>query len=181
LLAVAKISSDEWYQRALKAAKFFTEGQQTEKNISHRILLGSYRIFRTGDYQDNKIHSIDLLEQLHDLGIPEWVKQDQLSGYLSAYDPAIRTKQINIKIDGYFRNRHGYEWHTFTDSFDRYISQKERDEIEQDLGLVAFVATIAPVAPMGGTPRGKEDLCSPRVVRNPATSATSATGTVPLF
>jgi len=37
-------------------------------------------------------------------------------------------------------NRHGYEWHTFLKSFRTYITPKEVEEIERDLGLVAPVA-----------------------------------------
>jgi hypothetical protein len=40
LLAVAKVTSDAWYERALKAARFFTDGQETEKTLTHNILRG---------------------------------------------------------------------------------------------------------------------------------------------
>ena len=73
-----------------------------------------------------------------------------MADYLGGYDPEIRTKQM--KIDGV--NRHGYEWDTFLKSFKTYITPKEVEEIERDLGLVASVAPtgketepkVAPVA-----------------------------------
>lgn len=130
LLAVAKITSPEWYQRALKAASYFTTGQQTSKDLTHKILLATYRVFRSGEYPD-KIHSIDLLQELHDYGIPKWIDQALLLEYLSGYDPDISTRQM--KISG--QNRNGYEWHKFLKTFATYISAKETSEVEEALGM----------------------------------------------
>jgi hypothetical protein len=80
LLALARVTSDEWYQRALKACMFFT-GQQTEKTLTHKILRGSYHVFRTGNHED-RIHSSMLLEALNELGIPNWLDQSQLANHL---------------------------------------------------------------------------------------------------
>ena len=63
-----------------------------------------------------------------------------LSDNLSAYDPQIKTRQM--KIDGW--NKRGYEWQSFVSSFNTYITDKERREIEVELGLVAGVAQVAP-------------------------------------
>lgn len=69
LLAIAKATSDTWYQRALKAVKFFTEVQATEKNLYHKILNRTYRVFRSGEHPGapKVIHSLLLVEMLHEL------------------------------------------------------------------------------------------------------------------
>jgi hypothetical protein len=130
LLAIAKVTGDFWYQRALAAARTFTASEETVNTVGHIILKNSYRVFRSGEYPD-RIHSVDLLEALRSLGIPKWVELNHLSDYLSDYDPEIKPRQM--KIDRI--NRNGYEWHTFLKSFKTYISEKKVRDIEQDLGI----------------------------------------------
>jgi Protein of unknown function (DUF3631) len=146
LLAIAKITSEEWYQRAIAAARYFTTGRQTGEDLTHKILLGTYRVFRSGKYLD-KIHSMVLREELYDLGvIPKWVDQNHLADHLSSYDPEIVTRQI--KIDGI--NRMGYEWHKFINTFNTYLTGKEIRDVEKELGLIP-VEAVDPVDPSGNT------------------------------
>jgi hypothetical protein len=126
LLVVARAVSADWYQRGAKAARYFTSGKT--KDLSHTILVGAYRVFRSGEFPD-KIHSIDLLEQLQALGLPRWLDQSHLSEYLSAYDPDIATRQM--KISGL--NRNGYDWHTFLPTFEVYLSENEKEVIEREV------------------------------------------------
>lgn len=130
LLAIAKITNADWYERALASAQYFTTGQQTTKDLTHKILLGTYRVFRTGLHPD-RIHSATLLEELHDLGIPKWIDQSYLSEYLSGYDAEISTRQMKINGD----NRNGYDWHKFLPTFGTYISEKEVVQVERELGI----------------------------------------------
>jgi hypothetical protein len=130
LLAVAKVSSDGWYQRAIDAARYFTSKEHIEKNLSHSILRAAYRVFRTGLYPGH-IHSFVLIEQLHELGIPSWIDQYHLSEHLGAYDPNIKPRQI--KIGGL--NRNGYDWHTFFNAWNIYIKEKEVKDIEEEIGI----------------------------------------------
>lgn len=138
LLAIAKVTSEAWYQRALTAAQYF--GQQTTKdNLPHKVLLAAYRVFRSGKYPE-KIHSSVLLDELHDLGIPKWIDQTHLLDHFSGYDPEITTRQM--KIGG--TNRNGYEWRKFIKAFSTYILQKETDDVERELGM-RNVETDAPI------------------------------------
>lgn len=130
LLAVAKITSADWYERALEAARFFIVEQPEAKNLSHVILLSAYRVFRSGEYQD-RIHTCDLLSELQDLGIPKWVEAGPLSDCLSSYDEQIRPRQMKIRDV----NRNGYDWHTFLGAFKTYIAPREVQEVERQLGL----------------------------------------------
>jgi hypothetical protein len=134
LLALARVTSSEWYQRALNVARFFTE-QQTEKTLTHKILFASYRVFREGEYPD-RIHSHTLLEELYRLGIPEYVELSQLASHLSTYD--IKPKQMKIKD----QNRNGYEWRTFLKPFADYITNKEVEEVEIEIGIRAKVEEV---------------------------------------
>jgi hypothetical protein len=134
-LAVAKVISDEWYRKALKAARFFTEGQHTEKTLTHKILRGSYRVFRAGSHSD-KLHGSTLLEALYELGIPSWVDQSQLANHLSTY--GIKPRQI--KINGL--NRNGYDWHYFLKAFSTYITKEEEEEIEIEIGIRREVEVV---------------------------------------
>src|SRR5262249_40527776 len=132
-----KATSEAWYQRALNVAKTFTVGQPAEKNLNHAILLATYKVFRSGDYAD-RIHTTSLLEELLQLGIPKWVDANHLSNYLSGYDPTIKPRQM--KIDGF--NRNGYDWHTFMDSWNTYISDNERAEVDNELGLTPLADAV---------------------------------------
>jgi hypothetical protein len=78
LLAMGAIIKPSWYERALRSASFFTDGQEIDKTLTHNILRGSYRIFRTGDHPD-RIHGLTMLEALYELGIPSWLDQSQLA------------------------------------------------------------------------------------------------------
>jgi hypothetical protein len=51
---------------------------------------------------------------------------DLLSGY------GIKPWQMKIKN----LNRDGYDWHAFLDGFSSYISKRETEEIERELGLI---------------------------------------------
>lgn len=163
LLAIAKATSEEWYQRALRAALFFT-GQQTEKTLTHRILFGAYRIHKTG-ILDDKIHSSTLLEELHELGIPRWVDQSQLANHLLTY--GIKPRQMKIAN----LNRNGYDWHSFRAPFATYITKKEMEEVE----------VVDTVDPIRNTPRhfgdaGKlPDYRLPCLPSLPVTSVTPVT------
>jgi Protein of unknown function (DUF3631) len=113
LLAVAKAVSDEWYQRGIRAAQFFTTGK-TDKDLTHMILLGAYRVFRSGNYLD-RIHSMTFLQELDELGIPKWIDQNHLLEHLSGYDPEIATRQMKIgerceQLGGFSRAEDG--WNT---------------------------------------------------------------------
>ncbi|MET4173870.1 hypothetical protein ABIB99_004970 [Bradyrhizobium sp. LA6.1] len=130
LLAVAKAVDEEWYQRGLKAAQFFAAGKAD--NLSHSILLSVYRVFRSGKYQD-RIHSLTLLEELHELGIPKWIDHNHLSKCLSDYDPEISTKQMKISSI----NRKGYDWHKMVPTFRTYITENEVSEVEEELNITA--------------------------------------------
>jgi hypothetical protein len=129
LLGLAKVFSEDWYQRALKVAKFFAD-QQTEKTITHKILFGCYRIFRNGyqpdSYHPHRIHSHTLLDRLYQFGV-ENMDVSQLARHLETY--GIRPRQM--KIDGL--NRNGYEWQAFFKTFSDYITDKEVEEVEAEL------------------------------------------------
>lgn len=126
LLTIAKAVNDEWYRRALKAAQFFTTGKT--EDLSHTILLGAYRVYRSGRYLD-RIHSLTLLDELHELGIPKWVDHNHLSKCLSDYDPSISTRQMKIGSI----NKNGYDWRKMLPTFETYISEREEREVEEEL------------------------------------------------
>jgi hypothetical protein len=115
--------------RALKAAQYFTAAN-TEKNFYHSILLGACRIHLTGKYP-NKFHTQDLLAELHELGIPNWVQPSHLKECLSSYNDEISPKQVNIKG----HNRNGYEWRHILPAFQEYVSENEMAEMKAELGL----------------------------------------------
>jgi hypothetical protein len=148
LLAVAKLAGDEWFARALNAVKFFMEkNQDGDKVMAHKVLLYCYKIFRSGDDARNpdKIHKETLEINLHGLGIPQWVDIGEI---LKSYDPRIRTQQM--KIDGI--NKYGYDWHSFFPTWNRYLSDKEKRDVEKEIGLLPLeVAKVAPVAVAPGT------------------------------
>jgi hypothetical protein len=129
LLAIAKITSEQWYHRALSAAKSFTTNEPTERNLTHAILLAAYRVFRGGQHPE-KIHTADLLFDLWDNGVPKWIDANHLADCLSGYEIKPRQMKINNL------NRNGYDWHAFLDSFSTYISKRETEEIEKELGLI---------------------------------------------
>lgn len=165
LLAIAKVTNDEWYQRALKTAKFCTAGQQSEKNLSHRILNRTYRVFRSGDHAE-RLHSADLEQLLHELGIPKWVDTSYLADCYAGYDPTIKPRQM--KIDGI--NRNGYDWHTFFRTWNTYLSQNEVIEIERELGIRKEVEPVDLVA--SRTDTQMPSVTSPRDTLLPSTHST---------
>lgn len=138
LLAVAKVTSEAWYHRALAAAKAFTTNEPTEKNLTHSILLATYRVFRSGQHPD-RIHTTDLLSELGYLGIPKWIEANHLADFLSGY--GIKPRQMKIKDlnSNKYVNRNGYDWHAFLPSFSTYISKTETEEIEAELGLTPLM------------------------------------------
>jgi len=73
-------------------AEYYVGQINAEKTLGHGILLGAYRIYKTGGYQKG-IHSADLLEEL-ELCIPKWIDQNGLASHLSAYDDNIKTKEM---------------------------------------------------------------------------------------
>ena len=84
LLAIASLAGEEWYQRALKAARFFTELRR-EKNTSHYIIRAMCRLYMTGQYKRG-IHTTDmLLPALHDLGIPKFIDAEKVANILRGY------------------------------------------------------------------------------------------------
>jgi hypothetical protein len=129
LLAVAKVCGDSWYQRALSAAKAFVTDEPLEKNLAHTILLGAYKVYRSQPGGNDKIHTANLLEALHDLGIPKWVDVNYLADCFAGYG----VKPRQMRINSY--NRNGYEWHTFASSFSTYITKREIEDVEKELGL----------------------------------------------
>jgi hypothetical protein len=134
LLAISKIISKDWYERALNVAMFFT-GQQTEKTLTHRILREAYRIFRTGNHAD-RIHGGTLLEALHELGIHSWLDQSQLASHLATY--GIKPRQMKIGNI----NRNGYDWHSFLKPFATYITKEEEEEVEIEIGIRTKVEEV---------------------------------------
>jgi len=91
--------------------------------------LAAYRVFRGGLHPD-RVHTADLLFDLRDNGIPKWIEANQLADCLSGY--GIKPRQMKINN----MNRNGYDWHAFLDSFGTYISNREIEEIEKELGLI---------------------------------------------
>jgi hypothetical protein len=160
LLVVAKAIGEAWYKKGLEAARHFTQDtKDADKGLSHKILLAVYRVFRGGEYTD-RIHSCDLLSEIHELGVPKWVETSHLADYLSNYDETIKSRQM--KIDQ--TNRYGYEWRFFADTFDAYISEKERRQVEDEVASVVSTGEKDPWQ-VGQGP----------ILPRPATPATLAT------
>ena len=89
------------------------------------------------------IHKDILVEKLQELGIPKWVDVGEI---LKSYDPDIKTRQIKRKMSGYLSpiNRYGYDWHLFFPTWNTYLSEKEKRDVEVELGIdVAEVARVA--------------------------------------
>jgi hypothetical protein len=123
--------------KVLEAARNFTQGEQEEeKGLAHKILLATYKLFR-GDNTD-RIHSYRLLNELHEEGIPSWIETSHLADYLVGYDPSLKPRQMKIAE----LNRNGYDWHSFKNSWNTYISETEVRKIEEELGLLPKVDEV---------------------------------------
>jgi Protein of unknown function (DUF3631) len=169
LLILSKAVSDIWYEKALAAARYFTQGiQDADKGISHKILRGAFKVYLSKLYHD-RIHSFKLLAELHEQGIPEWVKEAHLADYLFGYEIH---KPTQVKIDGV--NRNGYHWHFFERAFDQYILGPERQQIEDEINNVNDrVDPVDPVDHSGGI---KPVFDSPRLTLPiGSTASTSST------
>jgi hypothetical protein len=70
-----------------------------------------------------------LLEALHELGIPSWLDQSHLANHLAGYDVKPRQMKINDL------NRNGYDWDAFMKPFRMYVTKKETEEVEQEIGV----------------------------------------------
>ena len=153
LLAIAKINGEQWYQRALKAAHFFTDAKQTSSRLPHRILAFSFRDFvrnrNAADLPQHKhskmFHCGALAEELTEAGlIPKWVNGEKLAEFLSEYslpgDP-IHTRQL--KISG--RNRAGMDYHTLYSAWRTYLPELKTIMADEGLSGSDVQETLAEI------------------------------------
>lgn len=143
LLAIAKITSSDWYDRALRAARFFTQTKQTSAKLPHKILALTFREFVRNrnkfalppNKHPKMFHCADLADELATGGeIPRWVNGEKLAGCLTEYslpDEPIHTRQV--KISGH--NRAGMHYHTLYAAWKRYLPMGELRTIMAEEGL----------------------------------------------
>jgi hypothetical protein len=119
-LGVAKVLGDDWLTRGKKAAAFFKDTYEPERGLGHNILLATFAIESTGQFERG-IHTGDFINEGQQLGlIPRWITKSNVWSYLEPY--GIRPKQL--WLNG--RNNNGFEWHQCIKAWNTYISDKER-------------------------------------------------------
>ena len=140
-MAIAKITSREWYQRALKAARFFTEEKQELATWAHKILRWTFREFGRNrhdlGYGKHKqmFHCGKLAEELFEEGlIPKWINGEKLGEFLKDYsNPSAPIHTRQVKIDGI--NKAGMDYYTLYPAWKTYLSAKKLITIMKDEGL----------------------------------------------
>lgn len=134
MLAIAKITSEEWYKMALEAVKQFVEEEDRERSMPHKVILALYRIKELKLYGDNGddtfIWSTPMMSLLHDNGIPDYIKDTTVAKFLKAYDTKIKSTQIKK----YGRNLNGYYWSMFDRAF-KFVTEREKKEIEKEKNM----------------------------------------------
>jgi Protein of unknown function (DUF3631) len=122
MLAIAKLESDDWYQRAVAASKYFIESRPKEMGLYRKIMIATYQVIQDEAMMGRKgTHSYHLLERLHDMGIPRWVNENEMAKAFQSYDPKIKPRQV--RIDNV--NRNGYPHHLFDWAMRHYKIDQE--------------------------------------------------------
>jgi hypothetical protein len=144
MLAIAKITNDEWYQKGLKAVKQFVAEEDRERSMGHKIILALYRIKELKLYgfdgDDTYFWTTPIMYVLRENGIPEYIKDTTVAKILKGYDPKIKSTQIKKNR----RNLNGYYWSMFDKAF-KFITAKERAEIEAEKNMSTSSTLSTPI------------------------------------
>jgi hypothetical protein len=152
MLAVAKVVGDGWYERGLAAARFFTERQDSEKGLYHKIMVAVYRTIHDPMNLEDAIHSETLETKLQEeFGLPKYVDKNYIAKCFKDYDPDIRSEQV--KIGGV--NRNGYRNYRFENVWKAYKIDKEVEAVDRvdpvEVTKVKLAAATFSDSPMGST------------------------------
>ncbi len=121
LLAIGKITGDEWFSRIKHAAIKITGAQEESPSLEHELLSDIKKAFQVKAV--SRISTANLLDELLKDELAAWItynrgfpmKPRQLANKLKSYGISPKPLRINGIV---FK---GYELHDFDDVFERYI------------------------------------------------------------
>ncbi|WP_180168347.1 DUF3631 domain-containing protein [Acinetobacter sp. YH01003] len=123
LFIIAQLASDEWLNKANKAALLIDEAEIVPLSINEQLLTDIKQIF--SHYSHSKIHSEVLVSELNADNEKMWaswnkgkpITQNQLAARLKLF--CIKSKKVRVKD----KVLSGYELSQFDDAFKRYVPE----------------------------------------------------------
>ena len=135
LLAIAKISGGDWFDRTSEAAEYFVNKQKPEDTLGRKILIELYRTYLSGKYPKG-IHSETFASGLYLRGFSHEIDKFKVAYYLGANGYGIPTGQIKLKHEDKYENKNGYIWDDCIPFFADYLPEDMRTEIAKEVGMV---------------------------------------------